>query len=74
MYDEVKIRSVRVKIIPDSSLLGAMSTQISVNTAFDRNGFMRYLYSDGTHGYSGLEDPAFAQVKTYSSCMTKNLL
>lgn len=75
MYDEFRIRSLRVKIVPQATQVGAAyAGNIALETAFDRNGrlAMDVGVTDGAHPHFWLEKPA--PLSSYSSFQSRQLL
>lgn len=74
MYDEFRIRSLRVKIVPQASQIGAAyAGSMSLETAFDRNG--RLAIPIGVNGGNQLfwvEHPS--PITTYSSYQSRQLV
>lgn len=76
MYDEFRIRSCKCKIYPSIANTFTTTGQFQLHTAWDRNGSLQIFYPTNEDKFETygrfLEIPA--DIKTYSSLMTKPLL
>lgn len=76
MYDEFRIRSLRVKIVPQANQVSStMAGNVSLETAFDRNGRLAVpLQAQGPDGDFIYWMEGASPVATYSSYQSRQLL
>lgn len=76
MYDEFRIRSLRVKIVPQANQVSStMAGNVSLETAFDRNGRLAVpLQAQGPNGDFAYWMEGASPVATYSSYQARQLL
>lgn len=75
MYDEFRIQSLKVKITPDITQLGAPATWM-LHSAFDRNGKFSIPTGIRGEGQEALDtwDEVGDNINSYSSLVSKQIL